>query len=66
MVVRAMYMNGGPTEGYWYVGIKGTFLIACLQGHPDFPYRFKDSDPKAKRKAQQLAARINKILKKEK
>lgn len=64
MIVRAMHMNGGDgSQGYWYVGIKGNFLIACLQGHPDFPYRFKDSDKQGRRKAQQLAARINKKLK---
>ena len=34
------------------------------RGHPDFPYRFKDADEEvAKRKAQQLAAKINKKLK---
>jgi hypothetical protein len=53
------FMNGGRIDGYYYIRIKGTDLIACQDGHPDFPYRFKEGTKDAKKKAKALADDLN-------
>ena len=64
-----MWMTGDRVDGYYYVGIKGTDLRACEDGHPDFPERFSerndegDIDRNAEKNAQKCADRTNKQLK---
>ena len=58
--VKAKWMNGGRVDGYYYVGIEGTDLIVCEDGHPDFPVKFREGTKNAKAKAQKLAREINK------
>ena len=56
------FMNGGRTNGYYFVRLKGTDLIACDSGHPDFPFRFKEGTDEPKKKARAVARKINRQL----
>lgn len=63
MKAEVMWMNGGRIDGYYYVGIEGTDLRACDNGHPCFPSKFKEGMGNPRRKAQVLCDKINKQLK---
>jgi len=63
MKAEVMWMNGGQIDGYYYVGIEGTDLRACDNGHPEFPSRFKEGTVDPKSKAVLLSRKINKQLK---
>ena len=63
MKVKVMWMNGGRVDDYYYVGIEGTDLIACEDGHPDFAEKFSESEKKSEQEAKKLASRVNKQLK---
>ncbi len=62
MKAKVMRMNGGRIDGYYYVGIEGTHLRACDNGHPCFPSKFKESTKDPKKKAQLLCREINRQL----
>ena len=64
MRAKVMFMNGDRIDGYYYIGIEGTDLRACKNGHPEFSYRFKEGTEDAKRNAQRIANKVNKQLKK--
>lgn len=59
---KVMWMNGGRVDGYYYVGIEGTDLRACIDGHPDFTFRSSEFNKDAKKAAQKCANTINKQL----
>lgn len=63
MKAEVMWMNGGRIDGYYYVGIKGTDLVACDKGHPCFPSKFKEGTYDPKSKAVLLSRKINEQLK---
>lgn len=59
------WMNGDRVDGYYFVRIKGTNLVACNDGHPDFPMQFKEFSKNRidlKRDAEKCARKINKQL----
>lgn len=59
------WMGGGRIDGYYYVRIEGTDLVACNDGHPDFLTRFKEFSKNRddlKRDAQKCANKINRQL----
>lgn len=60
---EVMWMNGDRIDGYYYVGIEGTDLRACDDGHPCFPSKFQEGADNPKKKAQVLARKINRQLK---
>ncbi len=60
---KVMWMNGGRIDGYFYVGIEGTDLVACEDGHPDFPLRFPEGEKGSERRAKKLATEIRKQIK---
>ncbi len=62
MKAEVMHMDGGRVDGYYYVGIEGTFLVACKEGHPDFPIQIVDTKRNAKHSAQFVADFINKQI----
>ncbi len=64
MKAEVMWMGGDRIDGYYYVGIEGTDLVACEDGHPDFVDRFNEFSKDPKKEAQKYANRVNKQLKK--
>lgn len=64
MKVKVEYMSGGRFDGYYYIRIEGTDLIACSGGHPDFVLKFDDFSKNAEKEAKKCANKINEQLKK--
>jgi hypothetical protein len=53
------FMNGGRTDGYYYIQLEDTNFILCKGGHPDFLYKYGESGEK---EAKKIARKVNKAL----
>ena len=62
---KVQWMSGDRVDGYYYVGIEGTDLCVCNNGHPDFPLKFREfekSDAELKKDAQKVANEVNRQI----
>jgi len=57
------HMNGGRTDGYYYIILTGTNFVLCEDGHPNFPDTYPetaDGEKRAKNKARAINKSLNK------